>query len=485
MGEIERAGYLPGLDEGEVGWETLAFDRAEPPVEVQVPVLSEAQIGRLAATVRAGARAGLKSRRADEIVEIVDAVIRRLLDRGDPYRRELDRLLPAITGYDGEMVRLGLSEYLKTFRKPQLTRFLAEDFANPGLLDSFQPTPKGGYARAYGPDLLAHVWAGNVPGLPLWSLVSGLLVKSGSIGKVASAEPLFAGHFARLLVEIEPSLRDSLAVLWWRGGDEASERALFAEADVVLAYGGNEALGQLGERVPITTRYLPHGHKISFQVIAREALDAAKGWGSAHDAARDIVSYDQQGCYSPQCVYVEAGGALSPRDFAGVLAGELAAFESRFPRRALTVGEANAVAGWRHGEERQSLAGADVELVGDSASPWAVAYSGAADGLAPSGLNRTIRVVGVADLGEVVPLVAPHRAYLQSVAVAAAPERLFPLAEALGAEGVTRITALGRMSLLEAGWHHDGRFNLLDLVTITEIEASAERAAERFASYVE
>ena len=35
------------------------------------------------------------------------------------------------------------------------------------------------------------------------------------------------------------------------------------------------------------------------------------------------------------------------------------------------------------------------------------------------------------------------------------------------------------------GWHHDGRFNLLDLIEITEIDGRAETAADRYASYVD
>ncbi len=41
------------------------------------------------------------------------------------------------------------------------------------------------------------------------------------------------------------------------------------------------------------------------------------------------------------------------------------------------------------------------------------------------------------------------------------------------------------MTAPEAGWHHDGRFSLLDLVTMTEIEAGAEAAADDFAPYAE
>ncbi|WP_449375465.1 acyl-CoA reductase [Bosea thiooxidans] len=55
----------------------------------------------------------------------------------------------------------------------------------------------------------------------------------------------------------------------------------------------------------------------------------------------------------------------------------------------------------------------------------------------------------------------------------------------MGEIGVSRIAPLGRMTAPEAGWHHDGRFSLLDLVTLTEIEQSAEAAAEGFAPYVD
>jgi hypothetical protein len=57
------------------------------------------------------------------------------------------------------------------------------------------------------------------------------------------------------------------------------------------------------------------------------------------------------------------------------------------------------------------------------------------------------------------------------------------MSQLLGQAGVTRIAALGAMTAPEAGWHHDGRLNLLDLVRICEIEQSAERAADRMAPY--
>ena len=481
----ERAGYLPGLEAKDVEWQTLRFERAGAPVEVAVPALSEAQIKALAARVREASRRHLATLPVAQIADIIDRAIQRLLDRGDPYRRKAESLLPVVTGYDPEMLRLGLSEYLKTFRKPELNRFLAEDFANPQILDDFQPMAKGGLARAFGPGILAHIWAGNVPGLPLWSLISGLLVKAGNIGKVSSAEPLFAGWFAQLLAEIEPGLADCLAIVWWKGGETAREKALLGEADVVLAYGGNDSLDAIRSRTPLTTRFLGYGHKIGFAMISRAVLDNRKARAAAHDAAHDVVRYDQQGCYSPHVFFVERGGAVSPREFGRSLAYELACFERKYPRRALTIAEAGDVAAWRHQQESKALSRPESEIIGDAAGAWALAYVEDEEDLAPGALNRTVKVVAVDALADVAPRIAPYKAFLQTVGIAAPPDELYRLAGILGQLGVTRISALGRMTAPEAGWHHDGRFNLADLVSMTEIERSAEAAADGFATYVD
>jgi hypothetical protein len=482
---IERAGYLPGLADGEVDWQKLRFGGNDNPVDVAVPVLSDAQMQALAERVRSASRDRLKTLSVSQIIDIVDGAVARLLDRDDPYRRKAEKILPIVTGYDSEMIRLGLTGYLKTFRKPELQKFTAEDFANPLILDDFQPMPKGGFARAFGPDILTHIWAGNVPGLPVWSLVSGLLVKAGNIGKVPTAEPLFAGWFAHVLSEVAPEIADCFAIVWWKGGDTEREEALLRESDVVLAYGGNGSLAAIRDRVPVTTRYLPYGHKVSFGAISRAALDTRKVAITAHQAAYDVVRYDQQGCYSPHVFFVEHGGRVSPRDFAQYLAHELDTFEKKYPRRTLSISEASDIAAWRHGEEVKSFVSENRGLIGNADSAWTVAFVDGMEYLSPSGLNRTIKVVAVDTLADIVPRLVPYKKLLQTVGIAAPPAELYALAAALGLAGVTRISALGHMTAPEAGWHHDGRFNLLDLVTITEIERSAEAAADILAPYAD
>lgn len=482
-----EAGYLPGLSADAVQWQVLPFEQGDQRVEVAVPVLTPAQMDTLARRVRHASAQYLTTLPVSEIITIIDRAIDRLLDRDDPYRRQADALLPIVSGYDAEMVRLGLTGLLKTFRAPQLHRFVAEDFPNPKVLDSFQPALKGGAVRARGPRLLVHSWAGNVPALALWSFVCGLLVKAGNIGKLPSAEPLFAGWFARLLAEVHPPLAECFAVVWWRGAGAAEADALYSQADTVLAYGSNTALQAIERRLPVTTRFLAHGHKLGFGVISAAALDTLKAPVLARRAAWDVMRYDQQGCYSPQVFYVQRGAQVSPRAFADYVAAELRNLQRRFPRRALDLAESTAIAKWRQSFEWKQPAdghsGSLDMLMGDDDAAWSVAYTDCRHALAPTALQRSIVIAAIDTVDDVVREVQAHPALLQTAGVAATPAELYRLAEPLAAVGVTRISAIGSMSVPEAGWHHDGRFNLLDLVRMTEIEQSAESAAEFFAPY--
>ena len=268
-----RAGHLPGLDPASLRWQVLPFEAHGARADIEVPVLDQAQMTQLARHVRRAAREVLQPLPVDALIGIIDRAVARLLDPADPARRELDALLPVVSGFDAEMVRLGLNAYLQTFRAPQLQRFVAQDFSNPKVLDGFQPALKGGAVRAFGPQLLVHGWAGNVPGLPLWSLACGLLVKAGNIGKLPSAEPVFASVVARVLGEVHPPLADALAIVWWKGGESPLAGALYREADTVLAYGGNAALREVREQVPATTRFLGYGHKLGVALVGRAALD--------------------------------------------------------------------------------------------------------------------------------------------------------------------------------------------------------------------
>ncbi len=292
--------FLPQLDASELAaldWTT----REVGGVILRMPVVTPELVELVATRLQAAQAAHLAERPVMEIVDVLGRVMSRWYEPDHPGRRLAEDLLPGITGYAPEMVRRGLKRYLKTFRHDRLLRFLAQDFENPLVLDSFQPARGGGRSRAYGPRLMTQIFAGNVPGLPVWNLICGLLVKSATLGKSAADEPLFAVLFARSIADEDPDLARCLAILHWPGGDEAVEAAAFARAEAVTATGGLRAVESLARRVPAGTPFIPYGHKVSFGVIGQEALALNRYAETARRAATDVSQYDQQAVSPPTC----------------------------------------------------------------------------------------------------------------------------------------------------------------------------------------
>lgn len=473
-----RIGHLPGLGFAPA-WQDLPGVVLPAGHSVQVPVLTPAQLQALCEHLRGPGRTALRALPVRAIVQAIDATVQALLDARSEEHQTLLHWLPLVTGFSPEMVRVNLNATLRTYRAPQLQRFIAEDFGSAEMLDGFVPRPSGGLSHAEGAALITHVWAGNVPGLPLWSLVSGLLVKAGNLGKVSAGEPVLASVFARTLARTAPVLGDALAVLWWDRQEQALAQTAWAASEAVLAFGGDAALAELQRQMPPGVRFLPHGHKISFGAVGREALSATRAPRIARLAAEDVVRHEQQGCYSPQVFYVERGGQVAPQEFAERLASELQQLGTRFARPQPGLAEAAQIAQWRSRLEWD----AQVMLIGQAEHGWCVASHAEPLALAPGPLHRCVQVVAIDTLEDLPSWLQGRRRHLQTVGLAVAPERLQPLALRLAECGVTRVCALGQMPLPAAGWHNDGRPSLLDLVQLIDLEASTEVLAEGLAAY--
>ena len=54
------------------------------------------------------------------------------------------------------------------------------------------------------------------------------------------------------------------------------------------------------------------------------------------------------------------------------------------------------------------------------------------------------------------------------------------MAQRVGETGIDRICPVGEMNRAKSGWHHDGGFNILDLVRAVDIERNTDRYADTF-----
>ncbi|MGF7048654.1 hypothetical protein J2T13_003162 [Paenibacillus sp. DS2015] len=452
---------------------------------LQYPCLTAEEMTEIATQVTKNREAYLSQLSTMDIVDTIHRAVQLWRNPDYELRQRAERWLPILTGYDKDMISIQLKRFMRTFRRKELLRFLDEELDPSAVLDEFRPRKSGGMSKAYGPNLIYHIFSGNVPGLPIWSLVMGLLVKSANIGKTSSSEPLMAVLFTQSLREVDAQLADTIAILPWKGGERDLEMAVIKAAEAVIAYGSDETVNQIRAQVPSYKRFISYGHKISFAMVGKEALTPDLFHETVSRIAEDVSTYDQQGCVSPHSIFVEEGGAISSQAFAQLLAAELQRYQIKKPRAVLLPEEAQAIHTVRNRYELEGLNGDGTAVYSSpSGTEWTVIYH--ADlGFETSPLNRTVHLFGCKRLESVIAYLVPHRQYLQTVGIAVEPERLQQLANALGIAGVNRICAIGQMSRTPAGWHHDGRFNLLDLIRWTDIEWRAEQLAERYDADVE
>jgi hypothetical protein len=358
---------------------------------------------------------------------------------GSRLRAEAVAQLGRATGYAGPVIDRSLIGLFGGMTVDAMARHLAESTPAPAA----QP-----------PRLTVVIGSGNIPGAALPSVVQALLARSPVLAKSAAAEPVLLPAYRASLAAHAPLVARHLAALSWPGGDEAVEEPVLALADAVVAYGGEPALASLRSRLAPGARFVGHGHRWSLAAIGRERLTRAELPELARLAALDVATFDQQGCLSPQSLYVEAGGEVNPDAFCEALAEALAALAVEYPRRPLAAAEAAALHRFRAEAELRALAG-DGRLW---ASPGGLAWTVALDPdptPGPCPLNRTAIARPVADL-DALPALTRRVPGCLSATVALAAARLPGFAAALRAAGLTRVAPLGRAQEPEDVFQHDG-----------------------------
>jgi hypothetical protein len=78
--------------------------------------------------------------------------------------------------------------------------------------------------------------------------------------------------------------------------------AIYPHCDGVSAWGSESSLEAIYSKVPPHCRWIPWGHKISFQFISKER---SQEFSLVTKVVDDVCLFDQQACSSPQILYIE------------------------------------------------------------------------------------------------------------------------------------------------------------------------------------
>ncbi len=482
--------YLPAGLENQLETTVQRFGPPHDAVEILLPVVTPGDLVRWIDAISAARCERLATRSTRSIARPLERVARRFLDGGDPVRRAAVAALARSGRFPEPMISHALDHAFGPLTRGGIDRWIASELGSAAALDRLVPRRSGPVRRAHGPPWALHVYAGNVPGIPVWPLYAALLLKSAVLAKTASREPLLAPSLARAIAEEDPDLGACIAVAWWKGGAGELDRAALGRAPAVLAFGGEEAVAGVARAARPDAIVVLHGPRVSVSCITREALTALRYGDLALRAARDIALYDQQGCLSPHAIYVERGGRVSPEDFASALgealATEVSAAEAgsvghpgatRDPEAAARVQLYRAQAAFEaaQGERGTRLLGSE------RATGWTVVAEEGAR-FEPTPAQRTIRVHAVASLEEACEALRPLARYIEAVALEAPGARHAPATETIAALGIPRVAEVGRLQQPSPLAPHGGVGFLAPFVRWTEVDSRRPRAKGASAS---
>jgi len=438
--------------------------------------LTPKMIGEACQTLKRNREQYLAGRSTQSLVNALSGTAENWLEPDYPFRRLALEEGPAATGFSRATLAAGLDAFFKQLTRENLHALLLQDLGHAQRLDTMVASSSElklqHAAMANGPELLFQIAAGNIPNPVLLGMALGLLLRSAQIIKCPSGASLLPRLFAHSLYDSEPKLASCLELAEWRGGQRRDlEAALFKEADCVTATGDDETLAAIRREVPINTRFLGYGHRLSFAYVAHEAVSGFAAKKIVARAAADVVAWDQLGCLSPHVIYVEHGGGTAAEQFAEMLAEELERCETTQPRGRLPVETAAVIAAKRDFYSVRAIHSPAATRLWSSkdSTAWTVVYEADAR-FQVSCLNRFIYVKGITDVTEALHNADAVRGKVSTVGIAAPEEKSLELAAHFGRWGVTRVCPLGQMQNPPLTWRHDGRPTIGDLARWTDWE---------------
>jgi Acyl-CoA reductase (LuxC) len=436
--------------------------------------LTQAMLGEACQTLKRNRERYLANRATPALLRLLSETAENWLRPEYPFRKLALEQGPKATGFSSATLAAGLDAFFREVTHDNLRALLLQELGHAQRLEGFHAThaeaDRQRAAFALGPEFLVHIAAGSLPNAVFMNIILGLLTRSAQFVKCASGNSLLPRLFAHSLYDADAKIGACLEIAEWRGGSVHLETPLFNEADCVTATGSDETLAEIRYHLPVKTRFLGYGHRVSFGYITHEALSGLSPKKIASRAAHDVVAWNQLGCLSPHVIYVENGGHVSSEKFAELLAEELAARETSEPRGELPPESAAVIASKRAFYGIRAAHSPDTRhWCSENSTAWTVIYE--ADPLFQlSCLNRFIYVKGVANLTQALQGADKIRGQVSTVGVAATEDQSAALATQLAGWGVTRICPLGRMQQPSLLWRHDGRPSLGDLVTWADWE---------------
>jgi len=327
-----------------------------------------------------------------------------------------------------------------------LPEALASELPSPTVLLRAMPTRQ------------LHITAGNSPLVPVLSLLRAVWTKSPCVLKLPSGAVLPGSLVALLAATAAPDhpITRHLSMVYWRGGDESVERALFFPNafDRIVVWGAPDSIASVRARAGFT-KLICFNPRYSVSFIGRDALRGPALDEAAARAVCDSMVENQKACIASLVHYIE-GTVDDAERYAAALERALERWDDLLPHPLIK----------RHRAqikriERGVLLDARVRIHHvDGAYRSAVVVAPHDFQIKDHPMCRLIVVRPVSDLEECLRFLHPGVA---TVGIFSENSRL-ALRDRVAARGVSNIVPLGHAGAAAAGSSHDGMLVLSELV---------------------
>jgi hypothetical protein len=251
----------------------------------------------------------------NEILDYLEELGAHLAFDRNPYLQESAEFACRTSALSREMIeRLYLDLGLACSR-PAVEQMVTNSLGGPEYLDGWvtKPTSDGRVAsvRAFGARTV-HVMAGNVPGVPLVTIIRNAVIRSDAILKLPSNDPVTGVAIARTMIDMAPDhpITKHVSVAYWKGGDAAVEDKLYQPENIekIVAWGGYASITHIKKYIQPGIDLITMDPKLSSSIIGKEAFaDEETMKAVAQRLAIDVGFFNQEACVSARVVYIQSG----------------------------------------------------------------------------------------------------------------------------------------------------------------------------------
>lgn len=305
--------------------------------------------------------------------------------------------------------------------------------------------------------VLFHIAAGNVDGLPAYSVIEGLLAGNINILKLPASDHGLTITLLYELIKLEPVLSDYIYVFDTSSNELASMQAMAKCADAIVVWGGDTAIGEVRKLATPNTRIIEWGHKISFAYVTEMGMDDS----DLTELAHHILNTKQLLCSSCQGIYLDTHEIANIYHFSERFLAVMEKVALDYPSQG--VGIQAQLTLLLYNQELEAIKSGKKIYRGKNCS-----ISASSDKKLEVSFTYGNCWVKALPREYIISRLHRYKGYLQTVGLLCGQEEREELSGLLLRAGATRITNAGDMSRMVSGEAHDGEYPLIRYSKIVE-----------------